>query len=64
LPPDAIVLLGPVNGVQGGNAEIGTIDSKGLYTAPAIVPVPNTVNITSVASNDPTFPPGSVTLAV
>jgi len=53
-----------VNGVQGGNAELGTIDSNGLYTAPAIVPVPNSVNITSVAANDPNFPPGSVTLAV
>jgi hypothetical protein len=53
-----------VNGVQGGNAELGTIDSNGLYTAPAIVPVPNSVTITSVAANDPNFPPGSVTLAV
>ena len=53
-----------VNGVQGGNSELGTIDSNGLYTAPAIVPVPNTVTITSVAANYPTFPPGSVTLSV
>jgi uncharacterized protein (DUF1800 family) len=53
-----------VNGVQGGNAEFGTIDSNGLYTAPAIVPVPNSVKITSIASNEPTFPPGSVTLAI
>ena len=53
-----------VNGVEGGNAEFGTIDSGGLYTAPAIVPVPNSVKITSVAGNDPTFPPGSVTLAI
>ena len=36
-----------VNGIQGGNAELGTVDSKGLYTAPAIVPVPNTVTITA-----------------
>jgi uncharacterized protein (DUF1800 family) len=53
-----------VNGVQGGNTELGTIDSNGLYTAPTIVPVPNSVTITSVASNYPNFPPGSVTLAV
>ena len=53
-----------VNGVQGGNAEVGTIDSNGVYTAPAIVPVPNSVKITSIAANDPTFPPGSVTLAI
>jgi uncharacterized protein (DUF1800 family) len=53
-----------VNGVPGGNAELGTVDSNGMYTAPAIVPVPNSVVITSVASNYPTFPPGSVTLGV
>jgi uncharacterized protein (DUF1800 family) len=53
-----------VNGVQGGNAEFGTIDSNGLYTAPAIVPVPNSVKITSSAGNDAQFPPGSVTLAI
>lgn len=53
-----------VNGVPGGNAELGTVDSNGLYTAPAIVPVPNSVTITSVASNYPNYPPGSVTLAV
>jgi uncharacterized protein (DUF1800 family) len=53
-----------VNGVQGGNFVVGTVDSSGLYTAPAIVPVPNTVTITSVASNYPNLPPGSVTLSV
>jgi len=53
-----------VNDVQGGNSELGTIDTNGLYTAPAIVPVPNAVTITSVAANYPAYPPGSVTLAV
>ena len=53
-----------VNGVQGGNAELGTIDSNGMYTAPAIVPVPNSVTITSVAENFPAYPPGTVTLGV
>jgi uncharacterized protein (DUF1800 family) len=53
-----------VNGVQGGNAELGTVDSNGLYTAPAIVPAPNSVTITSVANNYPTYPQGSATLAV
>ena len=53
-----------VNGVQGGNAEFGTVDSNGLYRAPAIVPVPNTVVITSVAPGYPTAPPGSATLGV
>lgn len=53
-----------VNGVAGGNAELGTVDGNGLYTAPAIVPVPNSVTITSVDPKYPSYPEGSVTLAV
>jgi len=32
-----------VNGIEGGNAEFGTVSSAGLYTAPAVVPNPYTV---------------------
>jgi uncharacterized protein (DUF1800 family) len=53
-----------VNGIAGGNAELGTIDGNGLYTAPAIVPVPNVVTISSVATNHPSYPPGALTLSV
>jgi uncharacterized protein (DUF1800 family) len=53
-----------VNGVEGGNSEFGTVDSNGMYTAPAIVPIPNAVTITSTSNDHPTFPHGSVTLAV
>ncbi len=53
-----------VNGVQGGNSEVGTISSTGLYIAPAIVPIPNSVTITSYASSHPDYPPGSVSIAV
>lgn len=53
-----------VNGIQGGNPEIGTIDSKGLYTAPAIVPVPNSVTITANSIAHPSFPQGSATVSV
>jgi uncharacterized protein (DUF1800 family) len=53
-----------VNGVQGGNAEFGTIDSNGLYTAPAIVPVPNTVAITTTTAKFPNDPPGAVAIGV
>jgi uncharacterized protein (DUF1800 family) len=53
-----------VNGIVGGNAQLGTIDSNGLYTAPAIVPTPNNnVTITSAASN-PSYPGGTVALAI
>lgn len=53
-----------VNGVLGGNSELGTVSSGGLYTAPAIVPVPNSVTITSVATAHPTYPQGSAGLAI
>jgi uncharacterized protein (DUF1800 family) len=53
-----------VNGIQGGNAELGTISSTGLYTAPAIIPNPDSVTITSTSVQYPTAPQGSVTLQV
>ena len=53
-----------VNGVPGGNAELGTVNSSGLYTAPAIVPVPNTVTITSTSVVYPSDPQGSLTLSI
>ena len=53
-----------VNGVLGGNSELGTISNTGLYTAPAIVPVPNNVTITSVATAHPSYPHGSAALAI
>ncbi len=34
-----------VNGIPGGNAEVGTIAANGLYQAPAKAPVPNEVSI-------------------
>ena len=41
-----------VNGTAGGSATVGTIDANGLYTAPAVLPSPNTVTISaSLASN-------------
>lgn len=54
-----------VNGVLGGDAKVGTIDSNGLFTAPATVPSPsNVVTITSLATNFPNDTPGSVTISV
>ncbi len=43
-----------VNGIPGGNADIGTISSTGLYTAPAIVPVPN--NQVTIGSSAEIYP--------
>jgi uncharacterized protein (DUF1800 family) len=54
-----------VNGVKGGNAQLGTVDSKGLYTAPAVVPTPdNSVTITSLANAFPQDTPGMVKISV
>jgi uncharacterized protein (DUF1800 family) len=53
-----------VNGIAGGNAQIGTISSTGLYTAPAVVPTPYTVTITSSIAKYPTAVPGSVSVQV
>lgn len=39
--------------VIGGNAELGTIDSTGKYTAPATMPNPSTLVITAVPEGDP-----------
>jgi uncharacterized protein (DUF1800 family) len=52
-----------VNGIPGGNATVGTIDSKGLYTAPAIVPLPN--NQVTIESSSEIYPSkGSTGVAV
>ncbi len=53
-----------VDGVQGGNSTVGTISSTGLYTAPAAIPTPDSVIITSSSVQYPTAPQGQVTLAI
>ncbi len=60
----AVPLTFYVNGVQGGNAEVGTINPAGLYTAPALVPTPNNVTITATANGHPDVAPGSVAVAI
>ncbi len=60
----AVPLSFSVNGIQGGNAEVGTVSSAGVYTAPAVVPVPNTVTVTAEPISNPTYPAGSLTLAI
>ena len=42
-----------VNGITGGNATVGTINSGGLYTAPATRPTPNTVTVTATSLASP-----------
>jgi hypothetical protein len=43
-----------VNGVAGGDAIHGSINSTGTYTAPAALPCPATVTVTAVAATDGT----------
>ena len=43
-----------VNNVAGGAAATGTISTAGLYTAPAQVPNPNTVEIEAISQQDTT----------
>jgi hypothetical protein len=43
-----------VNGITGGNTNVGTISTAGVYTAPATVPSPPTVTVTAVSVADPT----------
>lgn len=42
-----------VNGELGGNAQIGTIDAHGIYTAPLSVPSQNPVTISAYSVADP-----------
>lgn len=41
-----------VNGVPAGNAATGTISTEGVYTAPANLPVPATVQVTATSHAD------------
>jgi hypothetical protein len=50
--PDTTVTWS-VNGIPGGNPPTGTITSAGLYTAPADLPTPASVQITAISVADP-----------
>jgi hypothetical protein len=52
-----------INSVPGGNAALGTITSAGVYTAPADLPSPATVQVTATSHADSTKS-GSGTLAI
>jgi hypothetical protein len=43
-----------VNGVTGGNSTTGTINTNGLYTAPAAIPASNPVTVTAISQADNT----------
>jgi hypothetical protein len=43
-----------VDGIAGGNAQVGTISAGGLFLAPAILPSPAAVNVQAASAADPT----------
>ncbi len=45
-------VLWAVNNVPGGNSTTGSINSSGMYTAPASLPNPNTITIQATSSAD------------
>ncbi|MBI3475006.1 MAG: DUF1800 domain-containing protein [Acidobacteria bacterium] len=51
-----------VNGIAGGNATVGTISDAGLYTAPAALPDPTSVQVTATNVADMTSGDAAVTL--
>jgi hypothetical protein len=54
-----------VNGAIGGDATSGTIDSTGLYTAPATIPSPATVTVSALSQADSTKSgAASITVAI
>ncbi len=52
-----------VNGVKGGNAQVGTISTSGLYTPPVVIPVANVLTI-AARSTSRTSTVGSTKLTV
>ena len=51
-----------VNGIRGGNATVGTVNSQnGVYSAPSVMPANSAVTITATSFDDPRVS-GSITL--
>ena len=51
-----------VNSVTGGNSTVGTVDSTGLYTAPATIPPNTTITVIATVQNTTTTASATVTL--
>jgi hypothetical protein len=48
--PISTTITWAVNGIQGGNSNVGTVTSSGLYKAPATIPNPATVTVKAISS--------------
>ncbi|PWU10052.1 MAG: hypothetical protein C5B47_02685 [Verrucomicrobia bacterium] len=62
-PPFFAPLLWKVNGIPGGNAALGTVDSLGRYTAPSIPPA-TPVTVAASAYQNPGVPSASTIITV
>lgn len=49
---EATAVRWAVDGVVGGNAELGTVSPEGRYVAPRTVPAPRTASVTATSSED------------
>jgi uncharacterized protein (DUF1800 family) len=56
-------LVWSVNGTAGGSTAVGTIDANGLYTAPAALPNPPTVQV-AASTSDGASTSGTATIAL
>ena len=52
-----------VNNILGGNSTLGTVNSSGLYMAPASVPNPATVTVKAISSAE-TYPYGAAIVTI
>jgi parallel beta-helix repeat protein len=44
-----------INGMQGGNTTVGTINASGLYSSPSVLPSPNAVDVTAASVAEPSI---------
>lgn len=51
--PATLKVIWSINGVPWGNAAVGTINTKGLYTSPTILPTPNAIEVTAASEAEP-----------
>lgn len=62
--PGRVGYIWSVNGVDGGNATFGTIDTTGFYTAPSTVPNPATFQVCARVAAAPTLQNGCATVVI
>ena len=62
--PVGVSYIWSVNGVDGGNATFGVIDTSGFYTAPSTVPSPSTFQVCARVVAAPSLQNGCATVVI